>query len=392
VERAQRGACITGLGRSAVGRSLERAPADLAIEACVAAMADAGLEPGDIDGIAAFIPGAGSAAVAEVQDALALELEWFIGCNDGPSQLSALWTACVAVATGQATHVLAYHASCEGTVRKQLGRGGSVPGSAEAMPTRATGIQEWWLPFGAMSAGNLIAMYAQRHFHLYGTTREQMAQISLVARANAGMYPDAIYREPLGMDDYLSARMITEPFCLFDCDVPIDFAVALVVSRADSTSGLRNVPISVAARGAARRSRPSWDQFDDLTTMALRDAGASLWEGTELRPSDVDVAELYDGFSFIAMAWLEALGFCAKGESGPFIEGGHRISLGGELPLNTYGGQLSSGRMHGWGYVPEACLQLRGEGGERQVGGEPQVAVVASGGGIFAEAFLLTRE
>jgi acetyl-CoA acetyltransferase len=92
------------------------------------------------------------------------------------------------------------------------------------------------------------------------------------------------------------------------------------------------------------------------------------------------------------MAWLEALGFCAKGESGPFIEGGHRISLGGELPLNTYGGQLSSGRMHGWGYVPEACVQLRGEGGERQVGGEPQVAVVASGGGIFAEAFLLTRE
>jgi acetyl-CoA acetyltransferase len=135
----------------------------------------------------------------------------------------------------------------------------------------------------------------------------------------------------------------------------------------------------------------SWDQFDDLSTMVLRDVGADLWTHTDLSPADVDVAQIYDGFSFIAMAWLEALGFCGKGESGPFIDGGSRISLDGQLPINTNGGQLSSGRMHGWGYLPEACAQLWGEGGQRQVPNDPEVAVVASGGGIFAGAMLLTR-
>jgi acetyl-CoA acetyltransferase len=149
--------------------------------------------------------------------------------------------------------------------------------------------------------------------------------------------------------------------------------------------------VAIEATSTAMRSRMSWDQFDDLTTMVLRDVGADIWRHTDLRPGDVDVAEIYDGFSFIAMAWLEALGFCGKGEIGPFIEGGSRIALDGELPINTNGGQLSSGRMHGWGYLPEACRQLWGEGGERQVPNDPEVAVVASGGGTFAGALLLTR-
>jgi acetyl-CoA acetyltransferase len=287
--------------------------------------------------------------------------------------------------------VLVFHSSCEGTVRQTLGRGGSMPGAASAVPERVSGMQQWWLPFAAPSAGNHIAMYAQRHFHEYGTTREQMAQISLVERANAGKYEKGIYRDPLTMEDYLSARMITEPFCLFDCDIPIDFSAAVIVSRADATGGLRKPPVHIDATSTAMRSRMSWDQFDDLTTMVLRDAGADLWQHTDLRPADVDLAEIYDGFSFIAMAWLEALGFCGKGESGPFIEGGTRIALDGELPINTNGGQLSSGRMHGWGYLPEACKQLWGEGGERQVPNDPEVAVVASGGGTFAGALLLTR-
>jgi acetyl-CoA acetyltransferase len=212
-----------------------------------------------------------------------------------------------------------------------------------------------------------------------------------VQRANAVRNPDAIYREPLTMDDYLSARMITEPFCLFDCDIPTDFCCAVVVSRADATSGLRKAPIAVEATSTACRSRLSWDQFDDLSTMVLRDVGADLWQHTDLRPADVDVAQVYDGFSFIAMAWLEALGFCDRGESGPFIEGGSRIALDGQLPLNTNGGQLSAGRKHGWGYLTEACTQLWGEGNEHQVPNDPEVAVVASGGGVFAGAVLLTR-
>jgi acetyl-CoA acetyltransferase len=125
--------------------------------------------------------------------------------------------------------------------------------------------------------------------------------------------------------------------------------------------------------------------------MALRDASAMLWARTDLRPDDVDVAELYDGFSFITLAWLEALGFCGHGEGGPFIEGGDRIALGGQIPVNTHGGQLSGGRLHGYGFLHEACVQLRGEGGERQVARTPEVAIAAAGGGPLAGCLLLTR-
>ena len=128
-----------------------------------------------------------------------------------------------------------------------------------------------------------------------------------------------------------------------------------------------------------------------MTTMAARDAAAHMWNRTDLTPADVDVAELYDGFSLLAMTWLEALGFCGQGESGPFIEGGARIALDGELPLNTHGGQLSAGRLHGFGFIHEAVLQLRGEAGERQVRRAAEVAAVANGGGPIAGAMLLTR-
>jgi acetyl-CoA acetyltransferase len=128
-----------------------------------------------------------------------------------------------------------------------------------------------------------------------------------------------------------------------------------------------------------------------MTTMPASDAAAHMWSRADLGPDDVDVAELYDGFSFLAMAWLEALGFCGRGESGPFIEGGKNIALEGGLPLNTHGGQLSAGRLHGFGFLHEAVLQLRGEGGVRQVGGGPEVAAVANGGGPVAGAMLLTK-
>ena len=128
-----------------------------------------------------------------------------------------------------------------------------------------------------------------------------------------------------------------------------------------------------------------------MTSMAARDAAASMWERTELGPTDVDIAQLYDGFSVLPLVWLEALGFCGRGESGPFVDGGSRIALDGELPLNTAGGQLSAGRLHGFGLLHEACVQLRGDGGERQVPGRHEVAAVANGGGPIAGTMLLTR-
>ncbi len=147
-------------------------------------------------------------------------------------------------------------------------------------------------------------------------------------------------------------------------------------------------PAHVNAVGTALRGRASWDQFDDPTSMAARDAAASMWERTDLRPSDVDVAQLYDGFSILAMVWLESMGFCGRGESGSFVEDGTAISRSGVLPLNTAGGQLSGGRLHGFGLIHEACVQLRGEGGDRQVRRRrdslPEVAAVSNGGGPIA--------
>src|SRR5262250_3071324 len=223
----------------------------------------------------------------------------------------------------------------------------------------------------------------------FGTRREHLGLIATTARRHAAFNPKAIYRQPMSMDDYLAARMVSDPFGLYDCDVPCDGSTAVIISTADAAYDLPQRAVRFEAVGTAIRARPSWDQWEDITTMAARDAAAHMWTRTELRPSDVDTAQLYDGFSFLTLAWIEALGFCGRGESGPFIENG-RIDLGGSLPLNTWGGQLSGGRLHGFGFVAEACRQLRGECGERQVP-DCEVAVVGVGGGPVAGCMLLTR-
>jgi acetyl-CoA acetyltransferase len=192
------------------------------------------------------------------------------------------------------------------------------------------------------------------------------------------------------MDDYFAARMIASPLCLFDCDVPADGSTAVVISRADAAGDLRGPAVRIAAAGTALTGRPSWDQRPDLTTMAAHDAGKHMWSRTDLKPRDVDVAGLYDGFSILTVLWLEALGLAPRGEVGAFIEGGERIQLGGELPLNTGGGQLSAGRLHAFGHLREVVLQLRGEAAGRQVDGA-EVGVVGAGGGPLAGCLLLTR-
>jgi acetyl-CoA acetyltransferase len=401
IEIGERRAVLSGIGQSAVGRRLNRTALDLTLDACLEAIDDAGLTRADIDGLATYPgnmevpPGFSGVGITEVHDALRLDLDWYAGGLESPGQLGAVINAIAAVATGLANHVLCFRTVWEATAQGDKGRSAVMPGigggGGGSGGFRAGGFMQWTLPFAAPSAANWIAMYARRHFHEFGTTREQLAQIPLNARANAGRNPKAIYRDPMTLDDYLSVRMISDPLCLYDCDVPADGSTAMIVSRAERATDLRRPPIRVEAVATALHGRPSWDQFDDLTTMALRDAGRMLWERTDLRPTDVQVAELYDGFSFITLAWLEALGFCGHGEGGPFIEGGQRIALDGEIPLNTHGGQLSAGRLHGFGFLHEACVQLWGDGGERQVPGSPQVAVAAAGGGPLAGCLLLTR-
>jgi acetyl-CoA acetyltransferase len=390
---AEQRAVISGIGQSEIGRRLGRDELDLTIEASLAAIADAGLTIADIDGLAAY-PGrvigdsggfAGPGTPA-VQDAMRLSLNWHSGGPEGPAQIQAVINAVMAVSAGLARHVLVYRTVTESTAQGSGGRAGIGVGT-----DGVGGPYQWSLPFRAYSAANWLALNAQRHFHEFGTTRVQMAQVALNARYNAGLNPKAIFREPMSMDDYLDARMITTPFCLYDCDVPVDGSTAVVVSVVEHADAVDHTVARVEAVGTALRGRPSWDQWDDMTSMPARDAAAHMWSRTDLRPEDVDVAELYDGFSWLTMAWLEALGFCGRGESGPFIEGGKRIALAGELPLNTQGGQLSAGRLHGFGFLHEAVVQLRGEGGDRQVTGDPEVAVVANGGGPVAGAMVLTR-
>jgi acetyl-CoA acetyltransferase len=308
-------------------------------------------------------------------------------------------SACLAVAEGRARHVLVYRTvAMLGGSMNQEASPMLAPLASPPVEPRAAGTRRKLKPFDdidelvaahSYSAANWLAMHCRRHMELYGTTKEQLGWLAINSRRNASLNPRAAFRDPMTMDDYLAARPISTPFGLFDCDVPIDGSIALVVSHAEHAADCPSRPVAVEAVGGAYGSG-GWFHRDDFPKMASVEAAAEMWSRTDLNPADVDVAELYDGFTFLTFAWLEALGFCADGEAGPFVDGATRIALDGALPLNTYGGQLSAGRMHGYWLLHEACLQLRGQAGDRQLATRPEVAVAAAGGGPIAGCMLLT--
>jgi acetyl-CoA acetyltransferase len=392
---AEKHCAITGIGQSAVGRRLGRDPLELTLDACYAAVSDAGLTPADIDGLATYPGGMAlprgftGASAYDVLDAMRLEVGWYDSGVETSGQLGSVMKACMAVAAGMADHVLCFRSVWEGSAQGAGGRASLGPGS-EGGTIYAGDFQQWTLPFGSAGAPVWVALFAQAHMDRYGTTPEQLAQIALNGRRNAGLNPNAIYRDPMTLDDYFNSRMISSPLRLYDCDVPCDGATAVVVSRRTLAENLAKPPVYIEAMGAAIHDRPSWDQLRDLSRTVGADAAAQMWDRTSLTPADVDIAEIYDGFSYLTLLWLEALQLCGFGESGAFIEGGTRIALDGSLPLNTAGGQLSAGRLHGYGFLHEACVQLRGEGGPRQVPRPPRVAAVAAGGGNTCGCFLLS--
>ncbi len=386
-------AVISGIGQSQIGRRIGRTGLDLATEAVLAAVEHAGLTPDDIDGIASY-PGPVlaengfvGATTHDIRDALGLRTRWHVSSSETPGQIGTLLDACAAVAIGRATHVVCFRAVWEATAQA-AGRAQALAGVAQ----RAGGHGEFRSPFGAASAANWIGMLAQRYMHEHGLTRRQLAQIPLNARRNAARNPNAIYRDPMTLDDYLSARMISWPLGLYDCDVPADGATAIVISRRDAAKHLRNTPIAVESAGSAMYERHTWDQRRDLTTMAAHDVAHEMWQNTSLTPADVDFAELYDGFSYLTAQWIEALGFCEHGRVGAFLDEPERFAFEGDLPINTHGGQLSAGRLHGYGFLHEACAQLWGEAGERQLSKDVEVAVVGVGGGPEAGCMLLRKE
>lgn len=389
-------AIISGIGQSQIGRKLERNGLQLTLDAVFEALSDAGLETSDIDGLCTWPglmedsqPGFSPVSIPQLQNALGLKLNWYNGAAAAEStQMSAMINACMAVASGQARHVVCFRTMTESSAMSR-GVRSSVLGTT--IP-RVKEPFQWQLPFKAFSAANWIALVASAYMHEFGTSREQLAQIALNARRNAALNPKAIYREPLSLDDYLQARMISTPLCLFDCDVPIDGSTVIIVSHRDTAPDLASQAIRIESIAGPLHDKSTWDQQADLTRFVAEAAGDRLWSRTDLSPADVDCAQLYDGFSFLTLLWLEGLGFCKRGEAGAFVEGGQRIAREGELPLNTGGGQLSAGRTHGFGFFHEAVTQLRGQAGQRQLNNDPKVAVVANGGGPIAGAALLVRD
>jgi acetyl-CoA acetyltransferase len=386
-KRFEHDAVFSGIGRSRLGRRLMVDPLSLTVDACLAAVADAGLTLDDIDGLSTYPGGMSGSGMSEggisaLEEALHIHPTWFNGGGDIPGPGGAVIAAMLAVSAGLCRHVLCFRTVWESTYRT-LGLGGPAGRVSGAM-------MEWRAPFGAMSAANWIGMNATRYLHRYGATREMLGAIAINGRTNAARNPAAVYRDPLTMDDYLSARMITSPFGLYDCDVPCDGSIAVIVSAADVAGDLPKPAVRVAAVGTQILERTSWDQGVLTHEPQVLGQSAHLWTRTDLRPEDVDVALLYDGFTFNAISWLEGLGFCKIGEAQDWLDGGRRIALDGELPVNPHGGQLSEGRTHGFGFLYEAVAQLRHEAGERQVA-DAKTAVATTGGGTPSGVLLLQR-
>jgi acetyl-CoA acetyltransferase len=300
--------------------------------------------------------------------------------------MGAIFQAVMAVATGLCRHVLVFRTVGQATSRLTSRASTLLTGSRE----RVDGGNAFWVPFHGHSPVNIWALYAQAYFAKYGVGPEQLGWVAVNGRRHATHNPNAIYRKPITLDDYLEARMISSPLRLYDCDSHIDGSTALVISHKDAAKDLRNPPLAIEAMGMSIGGIGEGLHEGDFTSIPAKRAGEMLWQRTDLKPKDVDCAQIYDGFSIHIWLWLEAVGLLAPGEAARFIEGGNRTAIDGELPLNTSGGQLSAGRFYGYGHTHEACVQLWNRGGGRQVK-DAQTCVVVNGGYGYG-AMLLRRD
>lgn len=380
---------ISGVGQSDVAKFVDRHPLLLTIDAVKEAIADAGLAVSDIDGVATW-PGRIESMLEmapvgcdDLIEGMRLNVTWYSGPFETAAQFGAIEQAVAAVKAGWARHVVVFRTVCQGSARRK-------PEEFPTIPTAGVSrVLEHVLPYNAYSAANWVAQYASRHFHEYGTNREQLAQVAINARRNGALNPKAIFREPITLEEYMAARMISTPLCLFDCDTLTDASTALIISAAETAKDLGNTPIRIDAIASRLTGRYTWDQPIEP---ACYPTGRRLWELTDFNVADVDIGQLYDGFSFLTLQWIEALGFCPIGEGGRYLEGGHRIARDGEFPINTNGGQIAAGRTHAFGYVREAVRQLRGQAGDCQVDRDMRVAVTGAGGGPLSMAMLLVRD
>jgi len=372
---------IVGIGRTTYSRNSGRSTRAMAVEACRAALADAGLTPADVDGMSTYQV-MDSAHPPEVswalgQDELAWSNSMYGGGNIVADQIA---TAAAVIEAGICRAVLVY--------RSLNGRSGKRFGTIEG-PMQVEGEMQFDAPSGFLVPPQWFAMWARRHQHVYGTTSEDLGQIAITERGHAVPNEHALRREPMTMDDYLAGRWIAEPFRVYDCTSEVDGAVAVLVAGEEVAAGTATAPVWLVGSSNSQ-SGAGWSAWDDPTEMYARTAGPKIWERTGYTPADMDLACMYDCFTYTVMATMEGYGFCEKGQVGPFFAEG-LATYGGEVVVNPHGGLLSEGYIHGLNHHFEAVTQLRGDAGVRQVP-DARVALVTAGGGPFGGANIYSKE
>ncbi len=361
-------AAIAGIGLSEFGEVPGWTHYELMAQAVERACADAGIKLTDIDGVFATLSPAGMPAPA-VCEYLGLRPKVTEGTMlGGSSFLNFLSWAALALDAGLCDVALITYGSNARSSKRRPG-GDPVPYEAPYSPRLVDGY----------------ALAAARHMHQYGTTRAHLAEVAVAARAWARLNPKAMMQGPLSVGDVLKSRLIADPLSLLDCCLITDGAGAVILTRPDRAKAMANKPIYVLG-AAAEVSHMQIAQMRDLTVTGAARSGPRAFEMAKMKPADIDVLGLYDAFTINTLLFLEDLGFCKKGEAGPFVTGG-TIAPGGKLPVNTNGGGLSCVHpgMYGIFLIAEAVTQLRGQAGERQVKGAETALIHGNGGTLSTQ-------
>lgn len=371
----RRSAAIVGAAHSQLGEVPGSTAIGLMTDAAVAAVADAGLKPSDIDGIIVRGPDDEYAFQQQLGERLGLNAAFSTSLdNGGASQTLAVVLAALAIEAGLATTVLCGYARNSWTRTRRSG-------SRRARMNQSTHnrTREWRDSFGYFGEPATHALGAQRHMAMYGTTKEHLGHVAVSVREHATRNPHAQMQTPLTMDEYMDARLVTSPFGVFDCSLRTDGAGAVIVTDVARAKDLPHVPVIVRGFGS-QNNLQGWTVDDHMVRTAARASGERAYRIADVSPADIDTAQLYDCFTYMVLAQIEDYGFCAKGEGGEFIASG-ALRLDGAIPTNTSGGQLSEGHVEGMLQVVEAVRQLRHEYPvERQVP-DARLALVSGHGG-----------
>ena len=346
---------IVGVGATRQGKLPGSTPVTLGTEAFKLALEDSGLHKGQIDGLLTM-PGTtspeGSLNYLRMGETLGIDPKYTGSMTMGGGTCGALiQNAAMAIESGMADYVACVFADTARTGNYRFGR--------------ASGWGDSWGIWGMFGAAANSAMAASRHMALYGTTSRHLGNVAVACRKHASMNPNAVMRDRFTVDDHQASRMVVEPFHLLDCCLISDGGVSIILTSAERARDLKQKPVLISGMGQAYTTQ-NMEREDWWYVPHQKDALARAYKMAGVGPKDIDVAQLYDNFTMSVILWLEHAGFCGVGEGGPFTEGG-RIELGGQLPINTAGGNLSESYMEGWLHAVEGVRQIRGQGGERQV-------------------------